>query len=329
MMAGRRAALWGAALVGVVLVGLIPAVPAGGAGFRSGAFEPPRPAPDFALTAAGGAEFQLSRARGKVIVLTFGYTNCPDVCPTVLAELAQVRARLGRDAGRVQVVYVSVDPERDTTERLRAYVQIFDKTFLGLTGPRAQLEAVWKAYGVSIVRREIPGGGPQAYGVHHTASIYVVDAAGQLRVMAPFGTPLDDVLHDVRLVLASSAAADTPIRLEGSWVRRAPVMPDSPSNAAAYVTILNRGKASDALLSAMADVAASVELHETRNMSGMMMMERVPRIVVPAGARIELKPGAHHLMLTGLKQALGPGQTVTLTLVFERAGPIATRAEVR
>ena len=89
------------------------AAPAG-RGLRSGAFEPPRPAPDFALPAASGAEFRLSRHRGKVVVLAFGYTHCPDVCPTVLAELAQVRARLGRGRERVQVVYVSVDPERDT-----------------------------------------------------------------------------------------------------------------------------------------------------------------------------------------------------------------------
>jgi copper(I)-binding protein len=92
---------------------------------------------------------------------------------------------------------------------------------------------------------------------------------------------------------------------------------------------VNRGATPDALVSATADVAASVEIHETRNMSGMMMMEKVPKVVVPPGARVELKPGGYHLMLIGLKQALGPGQTVTLTLVFERAGAIKARAEVR
>jgi protein SCO1 len=315
------------ALWALALAGLAPAVLAGAAAFRGGAFEPPRAAPDFALATSAGGEFQLSRARGKVVLLTFGYTNCPDVCPTVLAELAQVRSRLGGDAGRVQVVYVSVDPERDTTERLRAYVSIFDKTFLGLTGSTAQLGPVWKAYGISIARREIPGGGPQSYGVHHTASVYVIDTAGRLRVMAPFGTPVDDVLHDVRILLAA-AAEESAIQLDRPWVRRAPAMPDSPSSAAGYVTIVNRGATPDALVSATADVAASVEIHETRNMSGMMMMEKAPKVVVPPGARVELKPGGYHLMLIGLKQALGPGQTVTLTLVFERAGAIKARAEV-
>ena len=169
--------------------------------FRSGAFEPPRPAPDFTLPAASGAEFRLSRHLGKVVVLTFGYSSCPDVCPTVLAELAQVRERLGAAARRVQVVYVSVDPERDTPTRLQGFTEQFDKTFLGLTGPMDQLAPVWKAYGVSVVRRDLPGSNPPTYLVHHSASVFLIDAAGRLRVMAPFGTPADDLLHDIRVLL--------------------------------------------------------------------------------------------------------------------------------
>ena len=132
---------------------------------------------------------------------------------------------------------------------------------------------------------------------------------------------------------AGALAQDAPIRLENPWVRRAPAMPDSgpgtESRAAGYVTIVNRGAARDALVSAAADVAERVELHETRSMSGMLMMERVPKVDVEPGARVELKPGSYHLMLIGLKRALTPGQTVTLTLRFERAGPMTTRADVR
>jgi protein SCO1/2 len=119
----------------------------------------------------------------------------------VLAELAQVRERLGGAAKRVQVVYVSVDPERDTPARLRAYTEQFDKSFLGLTGPADQLAPVWKAYGVSVVRRELPGTKPPMYLIHHSASVFLIDPAGRLRVMAPFGTPVDDVLHDIRTLL--------------------------------------------------------------------------------------------------------------------------------
>ena len=142
------------------------------------------------------------------------------------------------------------------------------------------------------------------------------------------------VLSLIALIGAASAVAqDAPIRLEEPWVRRAPAMPDSgpgtESKAAGYVTIVNRSAARDALVSAAADVAERVELHETRNMSGMLMMERVPKVDVGPGARVELKPGSYHLMLIGLKRALTPGQTVTLTLEFERGGRMTTRAEVR
>ena len=181
--------------------GPVSAAPAGSAGLRSGAFDPPRAAPDFTLPTTRGGEFRLSRHLGQVVALTFGYTSCPDVCPTVLAELSQLRLRLGAAARRVQVVYVSVDPERDTAERLRAYTEQFDKTFLGLTGAPDQLTTVWKAYGVSLVRRDLPGSKPPTYLIHHSASVFLIDPAGRLRVMAPFGTPLDDVLHDVRALL--------------------------------------------------------------------------------------------------------------------------------
>jgi copper(I)-binding protein len=156
--------------------------------------------------------------------------------------------------------------------------------------------------------------------------------------MAPFGTPSDDVLHDIRLLLEETVATgavaqEAAIVLEKPWIRRAVAMPDAkpgaPATAGGYVTVVNRGKTPDALISATADVAERVEVHETRNMAGMMMMQKVARVELAPGARVELKPGSHHLMLIGLKRSLTPGQTVTLTLEFERAGRITTRAEVR
>lgn len=201
-MTARRVVALVAVVVGCLAASApVRAAPAGAAKLRSGAFDPPRPAPDFSLPAASGSEFRLSRHLGKIVVLTFGYSSCPDFCPTVLAELAQVRERLGSAARRVQVVYVSVDPERDTPTRLRGFTEQFDKTFLGLTASTDQLAPVWKAYGVSVVRRELPGSQPPTYLVHHSASVFLIDGAGRLRVMAPFGTPSDDVLHDIQLLL--------------------------------------------------------------------------------------------------------------------------------
>ena len=174
--------------------------PLHGAEFRTGVLQPPRKASDFTLKASNGAAFRLSRYQGKVVLVGFGYTYCPDVCPTTLADLALVRKKLGADAERVQVIYVTVDPERDTVERLRAYMNAFDKTFLGLTGTPEQLAGVRKAYGVST-RKTVMDKKSGAYLVHHSASVHVIDGAGYLRIMAPFGTPVEDMVHDVRLLL--------------------------------------------------------------------------------------------------------------------------------
>lgn len=174
--------------------------PLHGAEFRAGVLQPPRKAPDFTLKASSGAEFRLSRYQGKVVLMGFGYTYCPDVCPTTLADLALVRKKLGAEAERVQVIYVTVDPERDTVERLSAYMNAFDKTFLGLTGTPGQLAGVWKGYGVST-RKTVMDKKSGAYLIHHSASIHFIDGAGYLRVMAPFGTPVEDMAHDVKLLL--------------------------------------------------------------------------------------------------------------------------------
>ncbi len=187
-----------AGLLGAALVGSSPA-PAG-APFKGGVLHPPHAAPDFALPASDGSIFRLRDQRGRVVVLVFGYTFCPDVCPLTLAEMVQVRGQLGDRAPRVQVVFVTVDPERDTAERLRAYVGAFDRNALGLTGDPEALARVRRAYGVVAERRTVAGT-KAAYLIDHSAFVYVVDPEGRLRLMWPFGTSVDDMTHDLRLLL--------------------------------------------------------------------------------------------------------------------------------
>src|SRR5688572_21648688 len=115
---------------------------------KAGVFEPPAAAPDFSLHASTGGEQALANYRGKVVLLGFGFTSCPEVCPTTLAVLAQARKRLGVQGKQVQVVYVTVDPERDDAGRMRAYLGGFDPSFVGGTGTPAQLAAVREKYGV-------------------------------------------------------------------------------------------------------------------------------------------------------------------------------------
>jgi protein SCO1/2 len=169
---------------------------------RSGAFRPARAAPELSLQGSDGRELKLSRYRGKVVALGFGYTSCPDVCPTTLHDLAQVRARLGAAAGDLQVVYVTVDPERDTAERLKPYLAGFDATFIGGTGTPEQLAAVRAAYGIVATRQPVAGS-RTAYLVHHSSFVYLIDRAGNIRALLPFGMKIDDIEHDVLVLLGN------------------------------------------------------------------------------------------------------------------------------
>ena len=169
---------------------------------RSGVFKPPRPAPDFSLRGSDGALLKLDRYRGKVVALGFGYTTCPDVCPTTLFYLAQAREKLGAAGKDLQVVYVTVDPERDDAERLRKYLASFDPTFVGATGTPDQLADVRKAYGIQISKETVPGT-QSAYLVHHSSFVYLIDRAGNIRALLPFGVSVDDIAHDVKALLSS------------------------------------------------------------------------------------------------------------------------------
>lgn len=184
----------------LALLALLAGSAAHAAEFRGGALDPPRPAPELTLKMPGDADFSLGRYRGDVVALSFGYTFCPDVCPTTLVELAQVRARLGAAAKRLHVFFVTVDPERDTPERLRTYTRAFDPTFVGLTGTAEQLARARRAYGVTAKKRVVPGTSA-AYLVDHSAFVYVIDPEGRLRLMFPFGTSIDVMAHDIELLL--------------------------------------------------------------------------------------------------------------------------------
>ncbi|MCS7206459.1 MAG: SCO family protein [Dehalococcoidia bacterium] len=172
--------------------------------FYGATFTPPHLAPDLALTDTEGNPFHLANFRNKVVLVFFGYTHCPDVCPATLVAVRQVLERLGGDAQRVQFVFVSVDPERDTPERLRTYVKGFDPRYIGLTGTPEQVALVANAYGVRYYKEDIGSAG--GYTVAHTAFVFVIDPAGRLRLAFPpfFGMQGDEiryVVQDIRHLL--------------------------------------------------------------------------------------------------------------------------------
>ena len=157
-------------------------------------------APDFMLTSQTHEPFRLSDQKGDVVLLVFGYTYCPDVCPTTLSDFKQARQLLGADAGRVRFVFVTVDPERDTPDRLKQYMAIFGSDFIGLSGTAEQLAPVYKAYDITHEKVVSPSD-PRDYFVNHTATTFLIDRDGQWRVNESYGTSVEDLVSDVKLLL--------------------------------------------------------------------------------------------------------------------------------
>lgn len=157
--------------------------------------------PDFRLTDHNGKERTLADFKGKAVAMFFGYTHCPDVCPTTLSDMANALKALGPDGQRVQVLFVTVDPKRDTPELLKGYVPAFNPTFLGLYGDAAATAKVTKDF--KIYAAERPGKTPESYTVDHSAQTLVFDAKGKLRLMLAYGTPGDKIASDLRILLNS------------------------------------------------------------------------------------------------------------------------------
>lgn len=153
---------------------------------------------DFHLTDHNGRPRMLADFRGKVVVLFFGYTHCPDVCPTTLADLAQVMRLLGKDADKVQVLFVTVDPERDKPEMLAQYVPAFHPSFLALYGDAQATAQAAKAFDVTYQKQPTSSG----YNMDHSAGTFLIDPAGKVRLLAPYAQRAEWLADDVRLLLA-------------------------------------------------------------------------------------------------------------------------------
>ena len=156
-----------------------------------------------ALTDADGQPRTLADFKGKVVVVFFGYTQCPDVCPTTMAELAEVKRKLGADGARMQGIFVSVDPERDTAALLKAYVGNFGPDLIGLRGSLEQTQAAAKEF--KVVYAKVPGKTASSYTVDHTAGSYVFDAQGRVRLFTRYGSGAQALTDDLKILLAEKS----------------------------------------------------------------------------------------------------------------------------
>lgn len=161
--------------------------------------DPPVPAPPIQLSRAEGNSFDLAARQGQITLIFFGYTSCPDICPTTLADMKRIKAGLGSQADAADFVFITVDPQRDTPQGIQDYVSGFDPGFIGLSGAEDALEPVWKAYGV--FREVQPGATALGYLVDHSTRSYLIDAGGNLRLTYAYGTPVEDIVKDIRYLL--------------------------------------------------------------------------------------------------------------------------------
>lgn len=168
--------------------------------FRGSAIgDPAPPAMDFVLQQTDGTPYTLSEQRGKVILIYEGFTNCQDYCPATLAKFKQIAEKLGEDVSQVDFVFVTVDPDRDSSDVIANYLSSFSLDIIGLTGTMDQLEKVWTGYGAGRIVEQPDANGD--YEVSHTTRVWVIDKQGLLRITFPLEMSATDMTHDVQLLL--------------------------------------------------------------------------------------------------------------------------------
>lgn len=188
--------LWGGILVVLLMISLIPLlIPH----FHATVYEAPQEV-DFTLPRAEGGDFQLSDYRGEVVVVYFGYTSCPDVCPTTLLDLHRTMEELEDQAGDVNVVFITVDPNNDTPEKMASYVSYFNPTFVGLVGSQNDLQTVYDLFGVRMISDE------DTSRITHSDSVFVIDRKGRLRLRMHYGARPQDMAQDLRRLLREGGA---------------------------------------------------------------------------------------------------------------------------
>ncbi len=168
--------------------------------FHGNAINPPEALPDFRLTDTAGQTRAVSDLKGRVVLLYFGYTHCPDACPLTLAHFAQVKRDLGTDAGQVAFVFVTTDPDRDTADVLKQYLAQFDPGIIGLRGTQDELSTIYQGYHVAAMKQEA-NAGQSEYTITHSDVIYVLDKSGKWRDIFDSNSNVGDVVNDVRYLV--------------------------------------------------------------------------------------------------------------------------------
>lgn len=292
--------------------------------------------PAFVLTRTDGSAYDFAQqTEGKVALLFFGYTHCPDVCPLHMANIAAVLAKMpweARDA--IRVVFVTTDPARDTPERLGSWLAGFDPSFVGLRGPPDTVSAIQSSLGLLPATRQPSAGPTGEYLVGHAAQVIAFGLDNVARVVYPFGTRQDDWAHDLPLLAQGRSEAGTggdehaahgSLGTPAELAIAPPVIAAAPDGqgGALYITIMN-GEATADTLRAVTVVGGGIaaSLHSSA------AMDQARAVVVPAGGRLVMAPGGVHVMLQARERRLTPGSSLPVEVALARRGKVIVPATI-
>lgn len=335
---GRAAAVLGS-LVLAACADRAPSLTPGTGQFRGTEVDPPRAKPSFVLADTEGRPYDFRRETdGYVTLLFFGYTSCPDICPVHLANIGAVLKRLDpADRGRIKVVFVSTDPDRDSAAVIRRFLDNFDPTFVGLRGTLDEVNEIQR--GIGLPPATVTTSASGATEVGHAAVVLAFGTDDQWRLSFPFGIRQEDLAHDLPLLVRGQWTAAPPdardrgssetlfvgaLRIDDA---RVPAL-QGTSALAGYMTLTNTSPADDWVVSVEAPgLAGHAMLHrqqaEASGASGMAMLDS---LLLPAGQRVVLAPGGTHVMLTGLTRGVAVGDRVPLVLHLRRGGRVSIPA---
>lgn len=283
------------------------------------------PRPSFTLTTTDGRPFEFQKeTAGTLTFLLFGYTHCPDVCPVHLANMTAALEKLTTaDRARTRVVFVTVDPDRDSASVLRKFLDAFNPSYVGLTGRRSAIDSAQKSvnFAAAILSKDSAG----APVVTHSAPVVVFTEDDSAHVMFPFGTRQTEWAREIPKLLARGTAAAT-LSVERAYL----VMPIGDAPAALYFTARNRGATADSVVAVQAPGAGIATMHEHLHdmASGAMRMVATSAYPLAAGATMRLAPGGAHVMIEKPARVYTRGERFRLLVRFAHGGVVTTEVSV-
>lgn len=314
-------------------------------GLRGTALAEPLAKPAFVLSRSDGSAYDFAReTSGKVALLFFGYTHCPDVCPLHMANIAAVLKKMPwEDREAIEVVFVTTDPERDTAARLNDWLAGFDPSFVGLRGPIDDVNEIQQSLGLAPATRQASAvDSGEGYLVGHAAQVIAFGRDDVARVVYPFSTRQDDWAHDLPILVggrggavqsvASPAAESTPqpsVSILEMAIGPAVVAaaPDGLSGVL-YLTILNPSDRADTLRALSVIGGGAATLHVTATNSGSATMQNVPWLEIPPRSLFQMQPGGAHVMVQAASQPLVAGHAAVVELHLARTGRVTIPATV-